>query len=411
MRKSKVGMMMVLALAQVLVLVVALAPVPVRAQAEQRTVVRKAMVDNPSIGLVVYEGSPASRAKLEAVLTRCGWFRLAPADQAAAAQVQVFARCQEAGGAVGLVAKVKGGGKEFDVRCQESSLDQAVYAAVDDILKQLYQVPALCSRKIVFVMTGQNGLKELFSCYLDGAGLERLTHNNSYSTEPGWGHQQALVYTMAKNNSLSVVLMDVGRGRQRVVSQARGLNASAALSRDGRHLALAMSEDHRVDLYTLDLATNAKTRLTKDQHVESSPCWSPDGEQLCFVSDKLGVPQIYLMKASGGPSRRLSVGGNECVSPDWSRVSNRLCYAKRSNTGQYVIEVLDMGKPDAVPDVVTVAAGDWEAPSWAPDGRHLVCTRRSGRSRDLYMVDTWLKTFMPITRNADFSLPAWTPAY
>jgi TolB protein len=171
-----------------------------------------------------------------------------------------------------------------------------------------------------------------------------------------------------------------------------------------------MSEDNRVDLYMLDLATNAKTRLTNDQHVESSPCWSPNGEEVCFVSDKLGVPQIYLMSASGGAARRLSVGGNECVSPDWSRVTNRLCYSKRSNTGQYVIEVMDMGKGGGAPEAVTVAAGDWEAPSWAPDGRHLVCTRRSGRSRDLYMVDTWLKAFWPITKNADFALPAWTPA-
>lgn len=392
-------------------MVMALSAVSAWSQAEQRTVVRKTIVDNPSLGVVVYEGSAASRAKLESVLTRCGWFRVVPAAQAASAQVQVFARCQEAGGKVALAAKVKGGGKEFDTSCQESSVDLAVYATVDDILKQLYQVQALCTRKIVFVMTGQNGLKELFSCYLDGSGLERLTHNSGYSTEPSWGHQQALVYTMAKNNALSVVLMDVGRNRQRVVSRARGLNASAALSRDGRRLALAMSEDNRVDLYALDLATNAKIRLTNDQHVESSPCWSPNGDELCFVSDKLGVPQIYVMAAAGGAARRLSVGGNECVSPDWSRVSNRLCYAKRSNTGQYVIEVLDMGKAGSAPEVVTGAAGDWEAPSWAPDGRHLVCTRRSGRSRDLYMVDTWLKAFLPITKNADFALPAWAPAY
>ncbi|HQC52148.1 MAG TPA: hypothetical protein PLE92_03380 [Lentisphaeria bacterium] len=398
----------IISLAAAMTLVLSAAPA--WSQAEQRTVVRKTIVDNPSIGVAVYEGSPASRAKLESVLTRCGWFRMMPAAQASSAQIQIFARCQEVGGKAAIVAKVKGGGKEFDISFQEASVDLVVYAAVDEILKQLYQVPALCARKIVFVMTGQNGLKELFSCYLDGGGLERLTHNDSYSTEPSWGHQHALVYTMAKNNALSVVLMDVGKNRQRVVSKARGLNASAALSRDGRYVALAMSEDNRVDLYMLDLATNAKTRLTNDQHVESSPCWSPNGEEVCFVSDKLGVPQIYLMSASGGAARRLSVGGNECVSPDWSRVTNRLCYSKRSNTGQYVIEVRDMGKGGGAPEAVTVAAGDWEAPSWAPDGRHLVCTRRSGRSRDLYMVDTWLKAFWPITKNADFALPAWTPA-
>ena len=107
-----------------------------------------------------------------------------PAAQATSAQIQIFARCLEAGNKAAMVAKVKGGGKEFDISFQEASVDLAVYATVDEILKQLYQVPALCNRKIVFVMTGQNGLKELYSCYLDGGGLERLTHNDSYSTEP-----------------------------------------------------------------------------------------------------------------------------------------------------------------------------------------------------------------------------------
>lgn len=384
---------------------------PVNAQNEQRTVVRKAMIDNPTLCLAVYEGSAESRAKLEAVLNRCGWFRLVPEAQKTTAQIQLFAKTQEAGNTVRMVAKVKTSSQEFDLSSQESSLDMAVFTLVDAILRQLYQVPALCTKKIAFVMTGQNGLKELFSCYLDGSGLERLTYNNSYSTEPSWGHQEALVYTMAKDNALSVVLMDTGRNRQRVVSRARGLNSCAALTYDGRRLALAMSEENRVDLYTIDLATNTKKRLTNDQHVESSPCWSPSGDELCYVSDQLGVPQLFLIKATGGQARRLTIGGNESVSPDWSRLSNRICYARRSNTGQYVIEVVDMNKPGGAPEVVTVAAGDWEAPSWAPDGRHLVCTRRSGRSRDLYIVDTWLKSFVAISKNSDFSLPAWTPPY
>lgn len=57
--------------------------------------------------------------------------------------------------------------------------------------------------------------------------------------------------------------------------------------------------------------------------------------------------------------------------------------------------------------IVTRAAGDWEAPSWAPDGRHLVCSRNLSGHRELYMVDTWQKRLIPITRNGDHSLPSW----
>jgi hypothetical protein len=72
MRKSTIS------LAAAMALTLVLSAAPAWSQAEQRTVVRKTIVDNPSIGVVVYEGSSASRTKLESVLTRCGWFRVMP---------------------------------------------------------------------------------------------------------------------------------------------------------------------------------------------------------------------------------------------------------------------------------------------------------------------------------------------
>ena len=61
--------------------------------------------------------------------------------------------------------------------------------------------------------------------------------------------------------------------------------------------------------------------------------------------------------------------------------------------------------------VVTNAAGNWESPAWAPDGRHVVCARRLQKGRELYMVDTWHGRLIPITRGGDHSLPSWSEAY
>jgi TolB protein len=159
------------------------------------------------------------------------------------------------------------------------------------------------------------------------------------------------------------------------------------------------------------LSTNKERRLTNDICVESSPCWAPDGQTICFVSDKVGKPQLYLLPIQGGKAQRLQTGGNECVSPDWSIVSNKLCYSTKSNSGQYVLAVLDMKQKNPMPQIITAAAGNWEAPSWAPDGRHLVCVRSSGRNRDLYIVDSWLKSITPISQGANLALPAWAPAF
>jgi Tol biopolymer transport system component len=58
--------------------------------------------------------------------------------------------------------------------------------------------------------------------------------------------------------------------------------------------------------------------------------------------------------------------------------------------------------------IITNAAGSWESPSWAPDGRHLVCSRRTQSRRELYMVDTWHGRLTLISQSGDFSLPSWS---
>lgn len=381
------------------------------AQSEQETVITKVMSDNPTLAIVQFEGSQEARQQLERALQYCGWFRVLPAKDAGKAQYKLQVRHRNTPRNAYDAQVAPAGGEGFFCSGNAEELNLASFVLVDEILKKQFRVPALCTRKIVFVMPGQNNLKELYSCFLDGSSQERLTHNGAISTEPDWGHSKALVYTMARRNSLSVVLMDTVQKRQRVVSHSKGLNASASLSHTGQFLALALSLDRRVDLYVKNLSDNSLRRLTNDASVESSPCWAPDGQTICYVSDKVGRPQLYLISASGGSGKRLALGGNECVSPDWSPVSNKICYSTRSNAGQYVIGVLDMNGQDRSGKVVTLAAGNWEAPSWAPDGRHIVCIRSSGRSRDLYIVDSWLNSFRAISQGANLSLPAWAPAY
>lgn len=395
-----------------LISLLAAASVPLTAQVEQHTTVTKTLVNNPSIGIIDFIGDPAVRENLERVLDICGWFNVKRGAEAKSAVVRVSASVAPDGA---IVTSVNAGNMTFKTRQPAASGNIPVYATVDDILRNIFKIKALCMQKIYFVQNGKNNLKEIFSCYIDGSGHERVTHNNSISTEPGWGHRNSMVYTLAMGNALSIVLADMGTGRQRVVSKMPGLNASAGLSHDGRRLALPLSVDNQVDLYVLELDKGGRrVRLTKDRNVESSPCWSPDGAQLCYVSDKLGVPQLYLRSSQpGGSEKRISTGNNECVSPDWSNISNKLCFSMKNNVGQRVIAVVDMGDPNFSIRIVTPAAGNWEAPSWGPDGRRIVCTRSSARggSRDLYLVDSMSNDFRQITKGAMLSLPAWRPAY
>ena len=372
----------------------------------QRADVWKTAADNPTLAIDAFNGDPAARQKLERMFALSGWFKVLPEKDASKAQFKV----QAAGKEIQFALNLQGGGKSISCQKQAADIDQAARQIVDDVLKQLFNVQGLCDRKIAFVVSDAQNRREICTIYPDGTGFEILTKNNAISTEPCWGHAGAMVYTLAKNNALHIVLLDLGKRVQRIISSARGLNSSAALSHNGQFVSLALSLGDQVDLYCHDLATNQTKRLSNDRYVESSPTWSPDGKQICYVSDLPGKPSLYIVNAAGGAPRRLQIGGGECVSPDWSNVSNKICFSQKGTNGHYVVNVLDMGKAGGIPENVTLAAGDWEAPSWAPDGRHIVCTRATGGQREIVVIDSWLKTFRPVSNKGKYSLPAWQPA-
>ncbi len=377
------------------------------ARAQSVGTVVKTVQGNPTLGIVEFSGDAEARRILETMLVRCDWFQVLKESQANRGQVQLSVNA--ASNAYAVTARVGGDKRVLRHEAAGSDWNDAAAKVTDALLKELFGVPALCTRPIVYVMGDGNGKKELYSCRLDGSAQKRLTHNNAISTEPSWGHSGALVYTLNQGASLQILLMDMAKQRQRVVSSARGLNSSAALSHDGRLVALPLSLGRQVDLYLLDLSNGSRRRLTQDRDVESSPVFSPDNTKLCYVSDRSGRPHLYLQGVDDEKAVRLTRGGSECVSPDWSPRSGLICYSTRIQ-GQYVIAVLDPSKPDQEPRVVTEATGNWEAPSWAPDGRHVVCTRATGGKQDLYLVDTLLKSFQPLTKGARLSLPAWAPA-
>jgi TolB protein len=136
--------------------------------------------------------------------------------------------------------------------------------------------------------------------------------------------------------------------------------------------------------------------VTNDKGIDTSPCWSPDDRTLCFVSDRYaGKPTLYLVEASGGKPRRLLRAAEEAVAPSWSPVSNKICFSYRTGR-RYTIAMVDMNSSNRDPIVLVKVAGDWESPSWAADGRHIVCSSNHGGKRALYLVDSRFGRIIPL---------------
>ena len=115
---------------------------------------------NPSLGIVSFSGDAATRQLLERVLKRTDWFSVVDAKQAARAQVQL----KVSGTPTQLTANVTVAGRApFTATGSGETANEAVFQLVDAILKQIFKVPALCTRPIAYVLSSTSATaKEIY---------------------------------------------------------------------------------------------------------------------------------------------------------------------------------------------------------------------------------------------------------
>ena len=385
-------------------LIAALLPavLPITARAELRVTGR--VRTNPTLR---YQGIPEQSELSRAVggfLKACGWFDVVDDGRSD----------------YEIIGSSSGGQCRIELRAGGAALGawmvpvnvpprQAAKLVVDTILQKLFNLSGICQTRIAFCADVAKGIKEIYSCDIDGGDLQQVTFFNTLCVEPCFFPDgNSIGYTKYGNSVTDVVQTRFAPKLQsRLLTSFPGLNVGVSVSPDSSRMALILSPDHQVDLYAKPVGDGPLRRLTRDRAVEASPCWSPDGRQICFVSDASGRPQIYAINADGSGRRRLPSVGSEAVTPDWSD-DNQIVYATKVG-GAYTLAVLDLKTGENLR--ATNVSGTWESPAWGPDNRQVVCKRSDGPRASLFIVDTWTGKVRQLlaTRNA-LSMPCWSKA-
>jgi len=375
----------------------------------QRVEVRKSGDGKISINLAAYRigGDTASRtflSVLKADLNRSGYFTV----------TSTGAELNVAGSFTSGGSQLKADCQVYKVASQQRLLGKSYKAGSADARGLAHKV----ADEIVFAVTGKKGMasgkialvsnrtgrKELYVCDMDGKNVRQITKDRSIVVGPGWTPDaKNIVYTSYKRGYPNVYLT----GRSKPLSSHGGLNASGAISPDGKSMALILSRDGNPELYIKSLRTGFLKRMTKTRRGnEASPCWSPDGNHIAYVSDTSGSPQIYIISRKGGRANRLTSTGSENVAPDWGR-NGYIAFSSRVG-GRYRIA---MANPAA--KTLRVLETDWadyEDPSWAPDGRHIVCSRTANYRSSIYLLDTLKDSPVALlSGSVDWFSPACSP--
>lgn len=358
------------------------------------------------------DGSPAARefvTTLQRALARSGWFLNVESGRG---EVLLTGRVVQQGNALRAECAVVGSvtQRAYLNHAYGGRADQPrilAFQVADAITKAVTGNPGMAAARMVLVGT-RTGKKELYLAASDGGDLMQLTRDNSISLAPTWGPGGKITYTSFRRGFPDVYMIDVQSGQRQAVAAYSGLNTGGAISPDGRDMALILSKEGSTELFIKNIASGRLTRLTTPSRAAlASPSWSPDGRQIVFVSDQSGRPQLYTVSRDGGRPQRLTSRGAENVAPHWG-ANGKIAHASRVGS-TFQIAVID----PATRDVQYLQTGDganYEDPAWAPNGRHIACTRTLNRQSKVYLLDTLGDPAIALTDYAgDWMSPSWSP--
>lgn len=368
--------------------------------------VSKTSSQNPSIWFSGIPGNKELTTALHRFLNACGWFDCVKQQK----EADYTLEGKDEGRTFLLYLRMGGapaGAWRFtkSVSSRESA-KQAVDTIIEKSFKEL-KVKGFCRSRIAFCAKTAPGVSNIYTCDIDGQGMEQLTFFRALCVEPCWTPRGlSICYSKYGRTGIDILETTISKPRRsRLISGSQGINAGAAVSPDGRNVAVIRSPDHQVDLYIIDLASGRRSRLTKDKAVEASPCWSSDGRVLFYVSDESGRPRIIRHDLTTHRRKRLPTAGSDAVTPDCSG-DGKIAYATRIN-GSYTIAVLDISKGENK-RVITLP-GDWESPGWAADNRQIVCKRTYQGRQELYVIDTWSgRARLLVSPRLPVSMPSWS---
>ena len=277
-----------------------------------------------------------------------------------------------------------------------------IHALADFIAEKLTGKPGIAQSKIAFkVQPHTQGNGEIYIADYDGHNAQPVTQDNAIAAAPCWAGRAMLFYISYKNGKPDIFSHNLTNGARKAVAHFNGSNISPAVSPDGKKLAMILSKSGSPDLYVSDLDGGNLKQLTHTREEESSPCWSPDNRTICFSSRKTGASALYKISIDGGEMQRIPTPGYSPTEPDWSSDGKFIIFT--SMAGDFSLFLIPA---DGHGGVTALVAG--EDPSWAPNSRAVVFTRRSRNTRVLSLLDVPTKQVKDVGRiSGSNSQPSW----
>jgi TolB protein len=274
-------------------------------------------------------------------------------------------------------------------------------------------INGIAETKIYFV-SSRTGTKEIWAMDYDGQNQHQVTHLGSVSISPRVSPDNTRIAFSSLSGqgwSIRMYSLDLGRLVSFPAGTAGGSNLSPAWSGDGRKIAFSSSRSGDSEIWVADASGGNLHRVTSFKGPNVAPTWNPKtNAQLAWASGRTGLPQISTMDQDGANVQRMTDGGY-AISPSWAPNGQFLTFSWNRKYGPgapggqdiYIMDISNMHWLQ-----LTHESGSNDFPSWAPDGRHIVFERASGRHAEIWTMLADGTEQHQLTHSGNSYMPNWS---
>ena len=296
----------------------------------------------------------------------------------------------------------------------------AVHRTSDEIVQWATGEPGMAASRIVFSMYDSDNNQDLYVIDSDGENLTRVTRYNHMTTSPTWSPDgERIAFASWKTGVARIYETDRFGQSEKMLPALRGAGdyITPTYHPDGSTLAFSiLGSSGQSGVFTYNFERECcLSFLSGGNWYDISPTYSPDGRLLAFMTMRFGdpFPQVMTMPGEGGSPNMLSpyeYGEGYYAGPDWSPRGDLVAFHGRiDRAGRYHILVADLVDGGRVLRQLTTE-GNNEAPSWAPDGRHMVFVGQRSWGTGLMIVDVSTGRVRSLLGSRRVDLPDWSGA-
>jgi len=255
---------------------------------------------------------------------------------------------------------------------------------------------------------------EIYSMDSDGREQHSLTSNDQNDTYPTVSPDGArIAYSHVDGADAEIYTVNALGGTPVQVTHNNTDDSRPSYSGDGTRIAYERYDGNDWEIYTINATGGTRVQVTHNNRDDRDPDYAPSAsgrETIAYRGWDGNDWEIYTIDAAGGTPVRLTHNNTNDLGPDYApSASGRETIAYQGWDGNdYEIYEVNLRSPSEPPSRITYNDRGDGAPSYSPNGAHIVYMGDDGNDLEIYRINLTFGHLRQFTNNAtEDANPSW----